>query len=89
MAERHLKSLRLFAVEGHQVLRVVCAEAGEQPAQITAAVSLRYDFLRGCGQILDRAAGKIFEHELKTAELSKAFDGGRRKGSNYRAGNGG
>ena len=59
LAEGHLQTFRFFAVDAHQILRIVCREAGEKTHDILAGIPLRRQLVGGFRDALQRVASKI------------------------------
>src|SRR5258706_327946 len=73
LAEGHLQALGLFAVDAHQVLRVVRREAGEKSNDILADIPLRRQLVRRLRDALQRVASQILQLKLESPELPQSL----------------
>ena len=87
LADRHSDGLGLFAIDLHQLLRIVGREAGEQSSQILALAAAGNDLVRNRVDVLQRVAAQILQLKLESAEASDAVDGRRFKRHHDGSGN--
>ena len=83
LAERNVEALGLFAVDGDDVLRIVCGVGSEEAGDIflrTLAGGAN-EVVGHLVEILEGMSSLIEEFVLEAAELAEALDGGRFEGN--------
>ena len=88
LAERDVKALGLFAIDGDEVLRIVCGVGGEEAGDIffRALAGGANQVVGRLVEILEGMRSLIEEFVLETAELAETLDGGRLEGNGDGAG---
>jgi hypothetical protein len=85
LINRHADGFCLFAINLHQLLRIVCSEASKQSAQVGALVTGSHDLVRNRVDVLQGVASQVLQLELETAEAPNTLNCRRLKRHHDRA----
>ncbi len=77
LRKRHIHRLRLFAIDGHEHLRVVRRERRNQTGNIFTCASGCDNLVGNAIEIGDRVDACILQHELEAAVTADALHRGR------------
>ncbi len=88
LAERDVEALGLFAIDGDDVLRIVCGVSGEEAGEIflRALPGGANEVMSGFVEVLQGVTALIEQFVLKSAKLAETLDGGRFEGNDDGAG---
>ena len=87
LADGHSDGLGLFAIDLHQLLRIVGGKAGEQSLQVLALAAGGDDLVRNRVEVLQRIAAQVLQLELESAEAADALNRRRFEGHHDRSRN--
>ncbi len=79
LAQRHLQALGLFAVDPHQILRVVGGEAGEKSRDLSALIALAHQLVGRIRNGLQGVASQVLQLIREPSESAQTLHRGRVK----------
>src|SRR5207237_5168459 len=77
LADGDANGLGFFAIDLHQLLRIIRRESGEQSSQILPLAAAGNDLVRDGVDVLQGVATQILQFKLKSAKAADAMDYGR------------
>ena len=69
-----MQALRLLAVNGHQILRIVRRKRREKSGQFLILSGLLHQALGCAGKLFEFVPSLILHHELEAAELTQSLN---------------